>query len=313
MNPIPRRRFFRQAALTAATLAAPTVRPAQGAATQQASPAVVSSGEPGIVDTNVNLLEWPFRRLKHGDTRALVAKLRRHAIKQAWAGSYEALLHKNLEGVNARLAEECARHGEGLLVPFGSVNLAWPDWEEDLRRCHEVHRMPGIRLFLGYQPFDFAHPDFPRLLRQVADRNLVLQICLQMEDERIVHPSMIVPPLNTAGVLSLLRGEPRARVQFLHWGDFFRSANQLARLIAETSAVWDISNLEGNGAVGRIFAGNHWYLRATMPIDRLLFGSHAPYFPVEGAVLKLFESPLDQAQLDALMETNARRLLGRTA
>src|ERR1051325_7891142 len=60
---------------------------------------------PEIIDTNVHLFDWPFRRLKYAETKALVAKLRRHRIRQAWAGSFEGLLHKNLDGVNARLAE----------------------------------------------------------------------------------------------------------------------------------------------------------------------------------------------------------------
>ena len=50
-----------------------------------------------------------------------------------------------------------------ILIPFGTVNLAWPDWEEDLRRCHEVYRMPGIRLYPTYQTFDLNHIEFPRL------------------------------------------------------------------------------------------------------------------------------------------------------
>ena len=45
--------------------------------------------DPDIIDTNVNLLEWPFKKLKYGETKALVAKLRQHRISQAWAGSYE--------------------------------------------------------------------------------------------------------------------------------------------------------------------------------------------------------------------------------
>ena len=62
---------------------------------------------PGIIDTNVNLFEWPFRTLKYRHTKSLVAKLKKHRIIEAWAGSFEALLSKDINGVNARLAAEC--------------------------------------------------------------------------------------------------------------------------------------------------------------------------------------------------------------
>src|SRR5207237_2062570 len=94
-----------------------------------------------LIDTNVYLSRWPFRRLRGDETPELVAMLRSRGITQAWAGSFDALLHKDIAGVNARLAEDCARRGEGLLLPFGAVHLSLPDWEEDLSRCHEVHRM----------------------------------------------------------------------------------------------------------------------------------------------------------------------------
>ncbi len=70
--------------------------------------------------------------------------MRRHRITQAWAGSYEGLLHKNLDGVNARLTQECRANGAGILLPFGTINPALPDWEEDMCRCQEMYRMPGM-------------------------------------------------------------------------------------------------------------------------------------------------------------------------
>ena len=75
-----------------------------------------------IVDTNVYLSRWPFRRLPGDEPRDLVAKLKEHNVTQAWAGSFDALLHEDLAAANARLAESCDTHGGGLLLPFGSVN-----------------------------------------------------------------------------------------------------------------------------------------------------------------------------------------------
>ena len=128
---------------------------------------------PDIIDTNVHLFDWPFRKLKYASTKALVAKLRRHRITQAWAGSYEGLLHKNLDGVNSRLGVECRANGAGILLPFGTINPALPDWEEDMRLCQEKHRMPGIRLYPSYHNYTLQKPEVARLL-QLADRKSVV-------------------------------------------------------------------------------------------------------------------------------------------
>src|ERR1019366_8319067 len=97
-----------------------------------------------MIDANVSLFRWPFRRLAGDDPAELVARLRNKGVSQARAGSYEALMMRDVSGVNARLAGACLQHGPDFLVPFGVVNPREPDWKEDLRRCHELHKMPGI-------------------------------------------------------------------------------------------------------------------------------------------------------------------------
>jgi predicted TIM-barrel fold metal-dependent hydrolase len=73
----------------------------------------------------------------------------------------------------------------------------------------------------------------------------------------------------------------------------------------------EISRLEGNGAVGRMLGSGPVADSVQVPVDRIVFGSHAPYFPVETAILKLVESPLEAEQLHGILQSNARRLLPR--
>jgi len=272
------------------------------------------AANPDIIDTNVNLLEFPFRKLKYGNTSSLVEKLRKHRIRQAWAGSFEALLHKNINGVNTRLTDECRNHGEGMLLPFGTVNLAWPDWEEDVRRCHEVFKMPGIRLYPTYQSFDLDHPDFVGLLQQTSRRNLILQVVGDMEDSRTVHPIVAVRNLNIDALVDALKKVPEAKVQLLYW-NHKADGRRLEKVISKTNVLLDTCRIESTGGIGRLIEGNPWPgfgIDKPLPAHRLLFGSHAPYFPVEANILKLFESPLTLGQMQAIMVENAQSLLKKS-
>ncbi len=310
MNPIDRRGFLKNSLVGAAAVSLAGRQALAAERAPRKDRGGGSSHVPGIIDTNVNLFNWPFRALKYRDTRALVTKLKKHRVIEAWAGSFEALLAKDMSGVNARLAAECRQHGRGLLIPFGSVNLAWPDWEEDVRRCHEVHQMPGIRIYPGYQPFDLDHPGMEHLVKMTSERGLVLQVVFGMEDPRVHHPVINVGPVTFGPLLKAVQKNPNAKVELLHFAGS-SPGEELTQFMKETNTVMDISRLEGNGAVGRMIGSITGLPSARVPVDRLVFGSHTPYFPLETAILKLIESPLDGEQLRAIVQGNARRLLPR--
>ncbi|MEX2402530.1 MAG: amidohydrolase family protein [Balneolales bacterium] len=310
MKKVNRRTFLSDSLLATAALSLPisTAANTKSLSSQETGPSYQDNG-PYIIDTNVNLFDWPFRSLKYGKTQDLREKLKQHRITQAWAGNYEALFYKNIDAVNSRLVEECRKNGDGMFIPFGTVNLNWPDWEEDLRRCHEVYKMPGIRIYPLYQTFDMEHPEFPKLIEQLAKRDMILQIAVKMEDARHHHPIVHVRDINAEPLIDIMKKIPSAKVQLLHWNRHI-NGKLLERLVQETKVALDISRVEGSGAVGHLIEGEQWTRKSKpVPVERLFFGSHAPFFPVESSIIKLFEAPLTLDQILAIINNNARRFL----
>jgi len=255
-----------------------------------------------LIDVNVNLSRWPARRLRGDEPGELAAKLRAHGVVEAWAGSFDGLLHKDLAAVNTRLAQECRAQAGVRLVPFGSVNPTLPDWEEDLRRCAAEHHMPGVRLHPNYHGYKLDHPAFARLLKLAAERRLVVALALVMEDERMMHPLLRVPPVDPAPLAGLVAQTPGLRLVLLNALRTLRG-EALQTLLRAGDVSVDIAMLEGVAGVAK--------LAGQVTAERIVFGSHYPFFHFESALLKLRESGLGGLQLQAIREGNAQRLVGR--
>ena len=253
-----------------------------------------------IVDTNVNLSRWPFRRLSGDDPAALVARLRKHNVSQAWSGSFDGVFHKDIAGVNARLAKDCRTHGQGLLLPFGSINPKLPDWQDDLRRCHEEHKMRGIRLHPNYHGYDLRDPVFTELLKLSAARGLIVQLALCMEDERTQHPLMRVAPVDLTPLAALASMDPKLKLVVLNCYPQLKP-EQLTELVPARNVCFDLSMRERVGAVAQLIE--------RFALERVLFGSHSPFFYFESALLKVEEAGLSEGQKRAVLEGNARRLI----
>ena len=264
-----------------------------------ANAAAAPSGEQ-LVDVNVTLGDWVVRRSWADSTATLIGRLGRHGVTSAWAGSVEGVLHTDLAGANARLAAACAGT---LLVPFGTVNPLAPDWEEDVRRCAEVHRMPGIRLFPGYHSYKLEDEVFARLLAAATRYGLLVQITLAIEDDRSQNPALTAPFVNVAALPELIARTPGARVMLLNATSRVFSGTPLVSRLAQSGIFLEIATLEGVAGIENLLSRS--------PKARICFGSHSPYFVFESALLKLQESDLSPAQTAAVRHANATLALSR--
>jgi predicted TIM-barrel fold metal-dependent hydrolase len=263
--------------------------------------AAPQAGSPGLIDSHVYLSRWPYRRLPLDETPKLVSLLKYYGVESAWTGSFDALLHRDIMSVNNRLVEECAADGGGILVPFGAVNPTLPDWEEDVRRCHEVHRMQGIRLHPDFHGYLLDDPRFSRLMELATARGLIVQIALGMEDPRTQPPTARFAPVHPAPLVDLLPSLPKARVVLLNFFRSFGNRVLLVRLNSLPQISFDMGTVEG-------VAGLDELLGAVGSI-RLLFGSYAPFYNFDSSRLKLQESELTPARLAAIRRGIALSLL----
>lgn len=255
---------------------------------------------PDIVDTNVWLGRWPFRRLAAENAAAVAKKLTAAGVKQAWAGSFEGLFHRDIAAANQQLASECRAVAGELLLPFGTVNLSLPDWQDDLRRCHKVHGMPGIRLAPGYHGYALDHRSLPELLREAAERRLVVELLVSLEDTRTQHPLARVQPVDLAPLADVIR--PISGLRLVLLGAFHAPKRDIIERVANAGEVYfEIATLEGTGGVARLV---EW-----VTIDRIVFGSAAPFFYFQSARLKLQESELAGQQIEQICHANARRII----
>ncbi len=282
-----RRTFLNTAAAVAVTSAGLRAATSMSPATAEA-----------FVDTNVSLSHWVVRHSWAATPALLAAKLRQHAVTAAWVGSFEGVLHSDVAGANDRLATACAREGAGVLQPFGTINPTFPDWEDDLRRCHEVHRMRGVRLYPNYHGYTLDDPRFVALLEHAARRGLLVQIALGIEDDRSQNPALTAVPVAAAPLADVLAKVRGARVMLLNaTSRVLGPANPLFKRLVAAGVSFEIATLEG-------VAGIEVLLRAN-PDARLCFGSHTPYFYFESALLKLTESALTPVQLRAVRSGHA--------
>lgn len=252
-----------------------------------------------FVDTNVYLFRWPFRRIRCDDTQGLVMALRARGVVQAWAGSFEALFHRDLSGVNQRLIEECNQHPH-FFVPCPTVNPLDPDWRTDFRHCVEMAGCRILRLFPNYHGYALDAPEVIAFCQLAAKTGVLVQIVVEMEDERTQHPWIPVPPVDWQPLRNVLQHVPDLKVMLLNVHRRCPPA-QLKELIKMGQVFTDLTMLEGMGCLERLLE--------YVPVERVCFGSFSPLFYFESATLKLAESVLAEVDLQAISHKNAAQIL----
>jgi len=250
------------------------------------------------IDTNVHLGHWPFRRHGIEETAKLVEKLKTVKVTQAWVASFEGVLHKDIAGVNARLAEAC--RGSEMLKPVGVVNPRMADWPDDIRRCRETHKMHAIRIYPNYHGYAVDDADCVRMLKLAAEAKLLVQLVVKMEDERTHHPLIKVKDVDLSMLPKVVAGIDGLKLQLLNC-PLPASGEALIPIARSGSVYFEFAMQESVGGIAKLVN--------RVGMNRVLYGSHFPLFHAESAMLKMKESALAEDAEMAVRVQNAKKLI----
>jgi predicted TIM-barrel fold metal-dependent hydrolase len=158
--------------------------------------------------------------------------------------------------------------------------------------------MRGIRLHPNYHGYVLSDGAFRDVLREASDRKLIVQLVLNVEDERTQHPLMRVPPVDPGPLAKVAFPDLR----FIVLNRMRNPAGQaLTELVRAGEIYFDIAMIEGAGCAGD--------LMSVISEKRMVFGSHSPFQYFESALLKIEESAITGEPRSSILAGNAQRLL----
>lgn len=250
-----------------------------------------------MIDVNVFVGAYPWRRLPGTSPEAVLAAMERVGVLEAWVTHLPSLFWKDPAEGNGWLYRTAER-----LPPFRPVPVVHPGlprWEHDLAEA-VARGVPAVRCDPGFLGLAATGPEVVRLVQAAGDAGVPLLSAVRLEDGRGRHPLDVAPELSPAAVRSWVRSHPGARFVITHAEREFIEQVHFGATPEEAQRIWwDISWIWGPPE-------DHLaMLLATVGRGRFLFGSGQPLRLAETPLARLDLLDLSPADLRAILTDNA--------
>ncbi len=252
-----------------------------------------------IFDCNAFIGEWPFRRLSHNTADGLLQLMDKWNVDRAAVSSLHALFYKDCATANRRLAEEIKGRGDRLAA-VGTINPAFPGWQEDLKECFESLGARAVKLFPAYHGYKFNDDACAEAVSRIADHGSSVIISHMFEDPRVHHWLLNIRTPEMQEMADLLKKFPHGKIILASCA--FLVPTQLAKLAPESKFCVETSKLEGPvQCVHR--------LADMIGPERVLLGTAMPFMNPAGALMAAQQPEIPPAAKAAILAENAHRLL----
>ncbi len=249
-----------------------------------------------IIDFNVYLGHWPFRRLCVRTALGILRQMDRSGIDIAVVSSLNSVLYADPHDGNLELLQEIEQYSERF-VPLAVLNPKYPGWEGDLEECIN-HGCKGLRLYPQYHNYSLTDEECLRLVKRAHESNLVVSIPVRLRDGRGRHWMDSARDINLEELKQLAERVPEAKIVVLE-----------ARGVADSplfeypNVYFEISGMDAAfGEIDRLIE--------RVGDSRVVFGSGFPLKYLQSAILKAKLIRKPEETVEKILWKNAYGLLG---
>lgn len=247
-----------------------------------------------LVDVNIKLGHWPFRRVK--GIPALLGDLDKFNIKCGFVSSLSAVHYFNPQDGNLELVDSLSNFMDRF-IPLAVIAPNLRGWEKDFEHCVREMGMRGVVLYPNYHQFSLSGPAADELAMASIENKLPVFIQTGLEDPRRQFRRHIMTEVPPEEIGTFAARHPGLTVIAL--GLKFGQPERLGTVLPR-NLYFDISNYEKTGELE--------YAVEKFGVEKLLFGTNFPLFNIAANVLKLLRADISSEQKQLIASGNAQRL-----
>ena len=199
------------------------------------------------------------------------------------------------------------------LLSFGCIHPDFPEWKEELSRIAALG-LKGIKLHPVYQDVDFDDMRYLRILDRAGELGLIIVTHSGLD---IGYPG--VERCSPQMILNAVKQVGQVKLVLAHMGGWRQWAAAEELLVGQS--VWFDTSFSA-GEIAPLEDG--YYSQEELPMldksdflrmirrfgtDRVLFGTDSPWSDQKASLDLIRALPLENAEKDAVLGGNARRLL----